>query len=161
MANLYYKSGDEWLPLGGGSLPVGSYVYSDNNVSPAADMGGTWESLGYTAVEPVFYDIVTSNDNSATYGTIMRIFNTVIAFGATQTSPFASSLTLDFSSLPATGDFQTQGYNPGEQTYSPKDRIAGYSYRLSGGTMLVAMYETTEPLPTFITGGKYLFKRTA
>ena len=74
MANLYYKNGDEWLPLGGGSLPVGSYVYSDNNVSPAADMGGTWESLGYTAVEPVFYDIVTSNDNSATYGTIMRIF---------------------------------------------------------------------------------------
>ena len=161
MANLYYKSGDEWLPLGGGSLPVGSYVYSDNNVSPAADMGGTWESLGYTAVEPVFYSIVTSNDNRATYGTVMRIFNTVIAFGATQSSPFSSSLDLDFSSLPATGDFQTQGYDPSESNYPPKDTIAGRYYRLDDGGMLVAMYETTQPLSTFIPGGKYLFKRTA
>ena len=53
MANLYYKAGSNWLPLGGGSLPIGTYVYSDNNVSPAAEMGGTWQSLGYTAVNPV------------------------------------------------------------------------------------------------------------
>ena len=124
-------------------------------------MGGTWESLGYTAVEPVFYDIVTSNDNRATYGTIMRIFNTVIAFGASQSTPFASSFNLDFSSLPATGDFQTQGYDPRDPFYGPQDRIAGMSYRLDDGGMLVAMYETTEPLSTFISRGKYLFKRTA
>lgn len=161
MANLYYKSGNDWLPLGGGSLPVGSYVYSDNNVSPAADMGGTWQSLGYTAVEPVFYSIVTSNDNRATYGTIMRIFNTVIAFGASQSSPFSSSLDLNFLSLPATGDFETQGYTPGELSYPPKGNIAGRSYRLSDGDMLIAMYETTEPLSTYVSGGKYLFKRTA
>lgn len=162
MANLYYKSGNDWLPLGGGSLPVGSYVYSDNNVSPAADMGGTWQSLGYTAVEPVFYSIVTSNDNRATYGTIMRIFNTVIAFGASQDEPFASSFNLDFSFLPATGDFQTQGYDPeGVSPYSPKDNIAGRSYSLGYGRMLIAMYETTEPLSTSVSGGKYLFKRTA
>lgn len=162
MANLYYKSGNDWLPLGGGSLPVGSYVYSDNDTSPASEMGGTWQSLGYTAVEPVFYSIVTNNDNRATYGTIMRIFNTVIAFGASQDDPFSSSLTLNFSSLPATGDFKTQGYNPdGVSPYHPKDNIAGRSYSLSGGSMLVAMYETTEPLSTYVSGGKYLFKRTA
>ena len=161
MANLYYKSGDEWLPLGGGSLPVGSYVYSDNNVSPAADMGGTWQSLGYTAVDPVFYSIVTNNDTTeATYGTVMRIFNTVIAFGASQGNPFSTDVTLDFSSLPATNDFQAQGYDPAAANY-PMRSVAGRSYRLSSGNMLVAMYETTEPLSTSVSGGKYLFKRTA
>ena len=159
MANLYYKAGSNWLPLGGGSLPIGTYVYSDNNVSPAAEMGGTWQSLGYTAVEPVFYSIVTNNSNSATYGTIMRIFNTVIAFGCSQGSPFDSRLTLNFSSLPATGSFKTQGYNSKSST--PRDDIAGQSFSLYGGAMLVAMYETTEPLSTSIPGGKYLFKRTA
>ena len=161
MANLYYKSGDEWLPLGGGSLPVGSYVYSDNNVSPAADMGGTWQSLGYTAVEPVFYSTVTNNDiTEATYGTVMRIFNTVIAFGASQGDPFPTSLSLDFSSLPATNNFQTQGYNPFAMNY-PMASVAGKGYTIGYGGALIAMYETTKPLSTFIPGGKYLFKRTA
>ena len=159
MANLYYKKGSNWLPLGGGGLPVGTYVYSDNNVSPAAEMDGTWQSLGYTAVEPVFYGIVTDNGNHATYGTIMRIFNTVIAFGASQGSPFTSTVNLNFSSLPATNDFQTQGYDP--KSSEPQDDIAGRSCRLNGGQMLVAMYETTSALPTSISGGKYLFKRTA
>lgn len=161
MANLYYKSGDEWLSLGGGSLPVGSYVYSDNNVSPAADMGGTWESLGYTAVEPVFYSIATNTGSTeAFYGTVMRIFNTVIAFGASQGDPFSTSVILDFSSLPATTDFQSQGYDPAAANY-PIINIAGRSYNLSYGGMLIAMYETTKPLSTSISGGKYLFKRTA
>lgn len=161
MANLYYKSGDEWLPLGGGSLPVGSYVYSDNNVSPAADMGGTWQSLGYTAVEPVFYSIDTNSDSTGgIYGTVMRIFNTVIAFGASQGNPFSTNVTLDFSSLPATNDFQAQGYDPAAANY-PMRNIAGRSYNLGYGGMLIAMYETTKPLLTSIPGGKYLFKRTA
>lgn len=159
MANLYYKAGSDWLPLGGGSLPVGTYVYSDNNISPAAEMGGTWQSLGYTAVEPVFYSIVTSNANAATYGTIMRIFNTVIAFGASQGSPFSSTVNLNFSSLPATNDFQTQGYDP--KSSLVRDNIAGRSCRLDRGQMLVAMYETTSALPTSVSGSKYLFKRTA
>lgn len=157
MANLYYKEGSNWLPLGGGSLPIGTYVYSDNNVSPAAEMGGTWQSLGYTAVNPVFYSV--QSESQAEYSVIMRIFNTVIAFGACNR---VGVLNLNFSALPAKSKYFSQGFDPMDSVGAPKTDIDGNaSYRINSGHGLVAMYETTSALPTSISGGKYLFKRTA
>lgn len=170
MANLYYKSGDEWLPLGGGSLPVGSYVYSDNNVSPAADMGGTWQSLGYTAVEPVVlwnapgYS-VSSVENL--YGSIYRHYN-YIHGELFQYSAFGGvSLRLISPSLPKTNLFDGHlllwGWENDERGVHSCTTQSYQSYPTlyDDTNVLQLSYTTNDPLNPSISGGKYLFKRTA
>ena len=169
MANLYYKSGDEWLPLGGGSLPVGSYVYSDNNVSPAADMGGTWESLGYTAVEPVilwnapFYDV---SSVEFLYGSIYRHYDYIHGELFQSSSLSGISLGLISPSLPKSNlnngrallwGWSEAGYGIHPCTTQPST----YPSLGVGTNMLQLSYTTSEPLNPSISGGKYLFKRTA
>lgn len=167
MANLYYKSGDEWLPLGGGSLPVGSYVYSDNNVSPAADMGGTWQSLGYTAVEPVVlwsaaYDDVSSVEDL--YGSIYRhynhIYGQVFQFGYVSLGSISPSLpksNLNNGRLTLWGWADDREY--GISSYTTWN--SEYPTLDTDTRVLQLSYTTSEPLNSSIPGGKYLFKRTA
>ena len=166
MANLYYKSGDEWLPLGGGSLPVGSYVYSDNNVSPAADMGGTWQSLGYTAVNPVvlwnapYYDVSSVED---LYGSIYRHYNHIYGevFQLGDVSLESISPPLPKSNL-TNGRLTLWGWasdNYGISSYTRQD--SSYPYLNTNTRVLQLSYTTSEPLNSSISGGKYLFKRTA
>lgn len=46
MSTLYYKSGGSWKTLDiGQPYPVGTYVFSSNNTSPASLVGGTWRSF--------------------------------------------------------------------------------------------------------------------
>ena len=46
MSTLYYKSGGSWKTLDiGQPYPVGTYVFSSNNTSPASLVGGTWHSF--------------------------------------------------------------------------------------------------------------------
>lgn len=175
MAQLYYKNGSEWLPLGGGSLPVGSYVYSDNNTSPASEMGGTWQALGYTAVEPIIIfnqPFGSSDQGSVTrnlMGIIFRYYN--IIYGPIWGNGHLSSI----SNLPMTG--LTDGYNAfwgiaslNEGNYT--DRY--FTYTFSGNAFptlnsnmvndpnyIFLQYTTDEALSTDVEGGKYLFKRTA
>lgn len=170
MANLYYKSGDEWLPLGGGSLPVGSYVYSDNNVSPAADMGGTWQSLGYTAVEPVIlWNAPDYSVSSVTglYGSIYRhydyIYGELFQFAAYS----GVSLGLISPSLPKSnltyGNFMLWGWQDNKD-YGINDfttQNSTYPTLSSKTNLLRLSYTTSESLNSSIPGGKYLFKRTA
>lgn len=174
MANLYYKSGDEWLPLGGGSLPVGSYVYSDNNVSPAADMGGTWQSLGYTAVEPVVlwsaaYDDVSSVDHI--YGSIYRHYDHTygevfessayggVSLGLISPSLPKSNLTINLSSFSNTRWGWT--YSRDYEIQTCTTRNLDYPSVNQNTQVLQLSYTTSEPLNSSIPGGKYLFKRTA
>lgn len=167
MANLYYKSGDEWLPLGGGSLPVGSYVYSDNNVSPAADMGGTWQSLGYTAVEPVILWNVVYYVGGL-YGFIYRhydhIYGQVFQYGA---SP-GTSLGRISPSLPKSNLTHSSNTRWGWIKHHSRTEIdtcttrnLAYPEIDSYTDVLQLSYTTSEPLNSSISGGKYLFKRTA
>lgn len=167
MANLYYKSGDEWLPLGGGSLPVGSYVYSDNSVSPAADMGGTWQSLGYTAVDPVvLWNSVSPVQNL--YGSIYRhydhIYGQVFQSGASANT----SLGLISPSLPKSNLTHSSKTRWGWIKYLTEQGIdvcttqnLAYPKVNSYMDVLQLSYTTSEPLNSSISGGKYLFKRTA
>lgn len=169
MANLYYKSGNEWLPLGGGSLPVGSYVYSDNNVSPAADMGGTWQSLGYTAVEPVvlwnapYYNVSSVED---LYGSIYRHYD-YIHGELFQFSAFGGvSLGLISPSLPkpnlSNGNSWLWGWQENEYGInSCTTRNQAYPSLNDDTGVLQLSYTTDDPLNPSIPGGKYLFKRTA
>ena len=168
MANLYYKSGDEWLPLGGGSLPVGSYVYSDNNVSPAADMGGTWQSLGYTAVEPVvLWNAVDYSVSSVTglYGSIYRhydyIYGELFQFAAYS----GVSLGLISPSLPKSnltnGSQMLWGWEDNKDYGIGIYRDSSYPLLDSKTRLLQLSYTTSESLNSSISGGKYLFKRTA
>lgn len=171
MANLYYKSGDEWLPLGGGSLPVGSYVYSDNNVSPAADMGGTWQSLGYTAVEPVVLWNKVDYSNTSfrrLYGSIYRhydyIYGQVFQSGASN----GASLGVISPSLPKSNLTHSPETRWGWIKYSTQQEIqvcitrnSAYPEMNSYVSVLQLSYTTSEPLNSSISGGKYLFKRTA
>lgn len=169
MANLYYKSGDEWLPLGGGSLPVGSYVYSDNNVSPAADMGGTWESLGYTAVEPVvlwnapYYNVSSVED---LYGSIYRHYDYIygelfqyFAFGGISLRQISPSLP---KSNLTNGHLTLWGWDDTEYgVTSCTTQNSAYPTLYDDTGVLQLSYTTSEPLNSSISGGKYLFKRTA
>ena len=168
MANLYYKSGDEWLPLGGGSLPVGSYVYSDNNVSPAADMGGTWESLGYTAVEPVvlwnapYYNVSSVED---LYGSVYRHYNHIYGelfiFGSGYISLGLISPSLPKSNL-NNGFLLLWGWEETDYGVHPcTTQNSEYPYLSKDTNVLQLSYTTSEPLNSSISGGKYLFKRTA
>lgn len=164
MANLYYKSGDEWLPLGGGSLPVGSYVYSDNNVSPAADMGGTWQSLGYTAVEPVVLWNVPYSDVSQTiYGSIYRHYDYI--YGQVFQYFLYDNVSLDM--VPKSNLIHSAITRWGWVQYRNQDIRAFTTQNLEypwigeGTTVLQLSYTTSEPLNSSISGGKYLFKRTA
>ena len=168
MANLYYKSGDEWLPLGGGSLPVGSYVYSDNNVSPAADMGGTWQSLGYTAVEPVIlWNAPDYSVSSVTglYGSIYRhydyIYGELFQFAAYS----GVSLGLISPSLPKSnltnGSQTLWGWEDNKDYGINVYRDSSYPSLDSKTRLLQLSYTTSESLNSSISGGKYLFKRTA
>lgn len=169
MANLYYKSGDEWLPLGGGSLPVGSYVYSDNNVSPAADMGGTWQSLGYTAVEPVvLWNKVDDNTYPVhIYGSIYRHYDYI--YGQVFQSGLSRSVSLEVisPSLPKSNLTHSSETRWGWVQYRNQDIRAFTTQNLEypwiggGTTVLQLSYTTSEPLNSSISGGKYLFKRTA
>ena len=165
MANLYYKSGDEWLPLGGGSLPVGSYVYSDNNVSPAADMGGTWQSLGYTAVEPVvLWNVPYYSGLGKIYGSIYRhydyIYGQVFPSGA-DTSLGVISPSLPKSNLTYSSETRWGWYNPGQEIEVCTSQNSAYPKVNSYTSVLQLSYTTSEPLNSSISGGKYLFKRTA
>lgn len=168
MANLYYKSGDEWLPLGGGSLPVGSYVYSDNNVSPAADMGGTWQSLGYTAVEPVIlWNAPDYSVSSVTglYGSIYRhydyIYGELFQFSAYS----GVSLGLISPSLPKSnltnGSQMLWGWEDNRDYGITAYKDSSYPSLDSKTRLLQLSYTTSESLNSSISGGKYLFKRTA
>lgn len=168
MANLYYKSGDEWLPLGGGSLPVGSYVYSDNNVSPAADMGGTWQSLGYTAVNPVvlwnapYYNVSSIED---LYGSIYRhydyIHGELFIFGSGRISLGLISPSLPKSNL-SNGRLLLWGWEETDYGVNPSTtQNSAYPSLGSDTNVLQLSYTTSEPLNSSISGGKYLFKRTA
>ena len=170
MANLYYKSGDEWLPLGGGSLPVGSYVYSDNNVSPAADMGGTWESLGYTAVTLVVF--LNKDDNSIYNNTVLfRFYNQIYgiingydSWDSTITLP-SSNIIINSYSMGSSYQvyyygFSDRGVNGGGGYVFGNQNTGDCSFRPEKG-MTHINYTTDVPLSTDVLGGKYLFKRTA
>ena len=169
MANLYYKSGDEWLPLGGGSLPVGSYVYSDNNVSPAADMGGTWQSFGYTAVEPVvLWNVPYSSVYGTIYGSIYRHYDYIYGQVFSPGTGNDISLGMISPSLPKSNLTHSPDTRWGWIKYSTQQTIRvcitqNLAYPKVGShvSVLQLSYTTSEPLNSSISGGKYLFKRTA
>lgn len=170
MANLYYKSGSNWLPLGGGSLPVGTYVYSDNNVSPAAEMGGTWQSLGYTAVEPVVLWSAPSPYKTSVpdlFGSVYRHYNYI--HGELFQDYAYVSLEQISPSLPKSN--LIDGENGGRifwGWYEANSNIndcttfnSAYPSLNNNTNVLQLSYTTSEPLNSSISGGKYLFKRTA
>lgn len=45
MADIYYKSGNSWLSLANNPYNVGTYVLTQNEVSPAEKVGGTWKKM--------------------------------------------------------------------------------------------------------------------
>lgn len=175
MANLYYKKGSDWLPLGGGSLPVGTYVYSDNNVSPAADMGGTWQSLGYTAVEPVVLKTsYTSNNNADSEERVfylIQYYNYIIGYiqNIDYSIPRSFEGVLPLSNIYIYNDYgmvksQNWYYGMGvvgNITTNPSGTDGSKYPRVNQNSGGYVCYTTDEVLPTSVSGGKYLFKRTA
>ena len=175
MANLYYKKGSDWLPLGGGSLPVGTYVYSDNNVSPAAEMGGTWQSLGYTAVEPVVlktsYTSNTNADNEERLYYLIQHYNYIIGYVHNNYSfsykNFEGILPLsNIHVFTDSGMVKSDTWYYGETinasiTTNPSGTFGSKYPNVNQNSGGYVCYTTDEVLPTSISGGKYLFKRTA
>lgn len=45
MADIYYKNGNSWLSLTNNPYNVGTYVLTQNEVSPAEKVGGTWKKM--------------------------------------------------------------------------------------------------------------------
>lgn len=175
MANLYYKEGSNWLPLGGGSLPVGTYVYSDNNVSPAAEMGGTWQSLGYTAVEPVVlktsYSSNTNMDSEERVYYLIQHYNYIIGYIHNNDDfiPRSFEGVLPLSNIHVFSDYgmvKSDEWHYGESitasiSTNPSGTSGSKYPTISNGAGGYVCYTTDEVLPTSISGGKYLFKRTA
>ena len=175
MANLYYKAGSNWLPLGGGSLPIGTYVYSDNNVSPAAEMGGTWQSLGYTAVEPVVLKSSYTSDKTADSEErvfyLIQHYNYIIGYiqNIDHFIPRSFEGVLPLSNISVYSDsgmVKSQGWYygmgvTGSITTDPSGTSGSKYPTINNGSGSYVCYTTDEVLPTSIPGGKYLFKRTA
>ena len=163
MANLYYKSGNDWLPLGGGSLPVGSYVYSDNNTSPASEMGGTWQALGYTAIEPV----ILFETKNYFIGFLIRYYNIVCGQVFTRMGGALDDITSDAPHSNVFANSTSSSYYYYGQKISQlgqKEIFQGTSHNFPGfdrEDTLFIHYTTDESLSTNVKGGKYLFKRTA
>lgn len=67
MADIYYKNGSSWLPLANNPYNVGTYVLTQNEVSPAEKVGGTWKKMTTNInlnVENISNGLITSFDFS-------------------------------------------------------------------------------------------------
>lgn len=103
MSTLYYKSGGSWKTLDiGQPYPVGTYVFSSNNTSPASLVGGTWRSFsaslnGSVVPSQKFLTGISLTQTGTTISGTLR-FNTTNV-----TSVFSANVLLATGLTPAIG----------------------------------------------------------